>query len=322
MKINKKDVRRILLITLTNIGDIILTTPLITALDKEFPNARLDVMTGPQGRDIFIHHPRIFKVIIYNKHIPLREKRRLIRKLKVIKYDLVVDLKNTLFPLLIGSKYRTSPIQTVPENVVHKKDFHLYKLKTLNIDVHDASFSIYVSKRDQDYIDALIEKIPDKKRLVLVSPTAKSLIKRWEKTSFAEVANRLMEELDMTVAMIGDHADRDIIDDIISEMKSKPYNFAGMTTIPQLAHLIKKSQLLITNDSAPMHLGSAVGTKVLAIFGPTDPNKYRPLGKENRVIRKNLFCSPCEIAQCKFKHECMKQISTDEVYKTAKGMLK
>ena len=63
MKIDKSEIKRILLITLTNVGDIILTTPLITVLDREFPGARLDVMVGPLGRDIFIHHPRVFKVI-------------------------------------------------------------------------------------------------------------------------------------------------------------------------------------------------------------------------------------------------------------------
>ena len=105
-------------------------------------------------------------------------------------------------------------------------------------------------------------------------------------------------------------------------MKNKVYNLAGRTSITQLAGLLKRARLLITNDSAPMHLGCAVGTRVLALFGPTDPCKYGPHGKGDRVVRKGLHCSPCELAQCKFNHECMKSISADEVFGVAKEMLK
>ncbi|MBL7068438.1 MAG: glycosyltransferase family 9 protein [Candidatus Omnitrophica bacterium] len=321
MKIDKKDIKRILLITLTNVGDIILTTPIIAALDKAFPDARLDVMVGPLGKNIFINHPGVFKVIIYDKHVSIGEKKRLVQKLKHMKYDLVIDLKNSMFPMLIGSRYRTSPLQTVPKDVIHKRDFHLWKLKYFDIDTRDVPFSIHVSRKDEDYIDYLLRDMPNKDKLVAVSPTAKSLIKRWKKNGFAEVCDKLKKELGATVAMVGDRSDRESIDEIARDMKSDTVNLAGMTTIPQLAHLIKNSRLLISNDSAPMHIASAVGTKVLAIFGPTDPNKYGPLGKGDKVIKKELHCSPCEIAQCKFKHECMKLITVDEVYETARKML-
>ncbi|NQT05906.1 MAG: glycosyltransferase family 9 protein [Candidatus Omnitrophica bacterium] len=322
MMIDKKSVKRILLITLTNIGDIVLTTPLISALDKEFPGARLDIMVGPFGKDIFVNHPKVFKVIIYNKHLPLQEKRRLVQKLKSIKYDLVVDLKNTLFPMLIGSKYRTSPIQTAPKDVVHKKDFHLWKLKALGIEVSDAPFSLHVSDKDREYVDRLLENIPNSDNLITVSPTSKSLIKRWKQSGFARICERLIKEKGASIAMIGDDNDRGLIDDVIEQMDSRAYNLAGRTTIPQLAHLLMKSRLLITNDSAPMHIGHAVETRVLAIFGPTDPKKYGPRGRYDRIIRKDLGCSPCETAQCKTKHECMELISDDDVFNAAAEMLK
>ena len=81
------------------------------------------------------------------------------------------------------------------------------------------------------------------------------------------------------------------------------------------------SRLLITNDSAPLHVGCAVGTDVLAIFGPTDPAKYGPRGRNDRVIRKEMDCSPCEVAQCKSRHECMKAVTVEEVYRAAREML-
>ena len=105
MLIDRSQVNRILVITLSNVGDIILTTPVIKALAKEFPKRRIDVMVGPQGKEIFEKDPHVFKVIIYDKHLAIGEKRRLQLKLKKLRYDLVVDIRNTVFPLLIGPKY-------------------------------------------------------------------------------------------------------------------------------------------------------------------------------------------------------------------------
>ena len=81
------------------------------------------------------------------------------------------------------------------------------------------------------------------------------------------------------------------------------------------------AEVLITNDSAPLHLGCAVGTKVLAFFGPTDPAKYGPTGEFDTFINKKLFCSPCESAVCKYNYECMKLISADEAFDAAKMMI-
>lgn len=322
MKLQRDQIRRILLITLTNVGDIVLTTPVVSALKKELPHARLDIMVGPHGKDMFIKDPRIFKVVVYDKHIPMAHKRRLVQKLKRTHYDLVVDLKNTLFPMLIGSRYRTSPIQVAPKDVVHKKDFHLWKLKFLGMETRGAELSIHVSQEDMAHIDKLLSSLDRKKRIVVVSPTAKSLIKRWSKKGFADLSDRLIEDFGVEIVMIGDVRDREVIDEIIKKMDGAPLNLAGYTTIPQLAYLLGISRLLITNDSAPMHVGYAAGTNVLAIFGPTDPNKYGPRGKNDKIIRKDLSCSPCEVARCRYMHECMKAIGVNDVYKAAKEILK
>ena len=323
INIDKGKVKRILVITLSNIGDIVLTTPVIDVLEKEFPHVRIDVMVGPNGKEIFKNHPRVFKTIVYDKHIPVTEKQRLINKLRKLKYDLIVDLRNTLFPFLVGAKYRTSPIQRGSEkSLLHKKDWHLRKLKQLGMNINNACFSIHTSKSDKDYVDRLINGISDEDNFVAVSPGAKSLIKRWRKDGFIQLCEKLIEELELSLVMIGDHNDNELANEIKDAVGNKVHNFTGKTSINQLAYLLKRSKMLVTNDSAPLHIGSAVGTKVLAVFGPTDPHKYGPQGEGDRVVRKGLHCSPCELAQCRFDHECMKLISPDEVFNVVKEMLK
>jgi ADP-heptose:LPS heptosyltransferase len=319
--IDKERIKRILVITLSNIGDIILTTPVIRALSKEFPGSRIDVMVGPNGKDIFDKDPRIFKLVVYDKHISIVEKRRLQLKLKKLKYDLVVDLRNTVFPLLLAPRYRTSPMQSFPKEIVHKKERHLYRLFAFGIkDLSERSY-IHITKEDEDYVNDLLKKSAITGPIVVVNPGAKSHLKQWTIEGFAEVCDGLVGECAANIIFVGIGKDLDIVLSIVRKMKNKHYNFVDKTNIRQLASLLKRSSLLLTNDSAPMHLGCAVGTKVLAVFGPTDPRKYGPTGEFDAVINKKLFCSPCEVAACKYGHECMKLVSADEVLDRAKMMI-
>ena len=321
MTIDKSQVKRVLVITLSNAGDIILTTPVIRVLSKEFPLSRIDVVVGPAGKNIFNKDPRIFKLIIYDKHMPISEKRRLQLKLKKLKYDLVVDLRNTVLPLLISPRYRTNPMQSFPKDIVHKTRKHLYRLRCLGIQGLNEKSYIHIPAEDEDYVNDLIKSSSITDPIIVINAGAKSHLKRWTIDGFAELADRLIKECTANVVFIGLDEDKDIVASVMKKMTGKAHNFVNKTNIRQLAGLLKRARLLITNDSAPLHLGCAVGTKVLAIFGPTDPKKYGPTGEFDAVINKKLFCSPCESAQCTHDYECMKLTSADEVYEAAKIMI-
>lgn len=321
MNIDKAKVARILVITLSNVGDIILTTPVIATLRKEFPSARIDVMTGPRGREIFDKDPDVFKLIIYDKHLPISAKRRLQLKLKKLRYDLVVDLRNTVFPLLISPRYRTATAQRFPSGVIHSIDKHLYRLRAIGITDTVRQSHIYIPKEDEDYIDGLVKAEGLSGPIVLMNPGAKSHLKRWKSEYFAAVADSLARNCGAEIMATGLGEDAAIVEDVIGRMKEKCRNFTGRTNIRQLAALLKRSRLLITNDSAPLHLGCAVGAKVLALFGPTDPKKYGPTGEFDYVVSRKLHCSPCEKAVCAYNYECLGSIGPDEVIDAARMMI-
>lgn len=321
MTIEKSEVKRILVITLSNIGDIILTTPVIRTLVVEYPGSRIDVMVGPGGKAVFECDPDIFKVIVYDKHLPIAEKRRLQLKLKRLKYDLVVDIRNTVFPLLIGPKYRTSTLHKFPKGNIHRKKRHLHLLGSLGIKQFEEQSYIYITNEDEAYVEELLKKNGITFPFVVINAGAKSHLKRWTEDGFAEVADRLVSECGACVVFVGLKEDEDIVARIMGRMRNKAHDLSGKTNIRALAALLKKSRLLITNDSAPLHAGCAVGTRVLAIFGPTDPAKYGPTGEFDMVVNKKLSCSPCEVATCAHNYECMKLISADEVFDTARMML-
>ena len=321
MTIDKTQVKRILVITLSNVGDIILTTPVIKTLSKEFPEARIDVMAGPRGREIFEKDPRVFKLIIYDKHSSVKEKARLQLKLKKLNYDFVVDLRNTIFGLLLGPKYRTATIQRFPANIVHKKKRHLYRIHSLGLDDLGEPYYIHIPEEDDEYISRLLKENNVAEPFVVVNPGAKSYLKRWTAEGFAKVCDRLIDECGSEIIFVGMKEDEAVVNNIIGKMTKSAHNLVSKTNIRQLASLLKRASLVITNDSAPLHLGCAVDAKVLALFGPTDPKKYGPTGEFDMVINKKLSCSPCENAACKFNFECMRSIMADEVFDAAKMML-
>ncbi|MDD5428226.1 MAG: glycosyltransferase family 9 protein [Candidatus Omnitrophica bacterium] len=321
MQVDKTQVNRILVITLSNIGDIILTTPVIRTLATEFPGVRIDVMVGPQGRGIFEKDPSIFKVIIYDKHIPISEKRRLQIKLKKLHYDLVVDIRNTVFPMLIAPKYRTSTIQRFPRSVIHSKARHLHRLKSLGIEGTESLAYIHITKEDEEYVDTLIKERGITDPIVVVNAGSKSHLKRWAADGFAEISDRLISDCKASVVLVGLMEDEAIVKEVASKMKQRPHILVGKTNIRQLAALLKRSRLLVTNDSAPLHLGCAVGVKVVALFGPTDARKYGPTGEFDVVISEKLSCAPCEKAECVRNYECMKLITPDAVFDAAKMII-
>jgi ADP-heptose:LPS heptosyltransferase len=249
------------------------------------------------------------------------QKRRLQLKLKKLKYDIVADLRNTVLPILLAPKFRTNPVQAFPKSITHKKQRHLYRLRALGIDNLSEDSYIYVGPEDDAYIDGIIKQGDIRDPIVVINPGAKNHIKRWTVEGFAQLADRLSSESKASIIFAGSGQDSDTVNDITRRMKTKFLDLTNKTNIRQLAALFKRARLVVANDSAPLHLGCAMKTRVLAIFGPTDPKKYGPTGEFDAVISKKLHCSPCESADCQYHHECMKLITADEVYDAAKIMV-
>ncbi len=166
---NKNKINNILVITLSNIGDAVLTFPVIDALRQQFSNAALSIMVSAQTRELFENNPNIREVIIYNKRAPLKAKVRLVLQLRKKRYDLVIDLRNTLFPYLIKAPLRGSldKIRSIfcrtPRNLSHMRDRHLWKLTSiLSASVLDESvlthFSTPTAPGDERYINQFLRE--------------------------------------------------------------------------------------------------------------------------------------------------------------------
>ena len=156
------------------------------------------------------------------------------------------------------------------------------------------------------------------RRFVAVNPIAFWETKLWEEEKFAELSDRIWREMGLRVILTGGAAEP--LNRIRARMKTEAINLGGRTTLRELAYLYRQAALVITTDSGPMHLAAAVGTPLVALFGPTDPLRTGPYGPGHRVIRLGLACMPCFRKRCETRR-CMKEIAVGDVLTATKELL-
>jgi heptosyltransferase-2 len=310
-----KEIQKILVVTLSNLGDVVLTLPVIESLRQAHPDAKLHVIVGAQSAVVFEDDPRVEKVIAYNKRGPFSEKRALLGRIRSERYDLIVDLRRSLFGLLGGARYRNSYFY-FPKKKLHRAQRHLTALRGLAEPLSRGSFL----ERGLD-LPADARAFIGEERFVAAAVGSKADIKKWPAESYARLLDRLGVKEGMKIVLVGDAQDALQAKKVSALMRSSVLDLCGRTSFRELSSILARAALVVTNDSAPLHIADAHQTPVLAVFGPTDPGKYGPRGGVSRAVSKKLFCSPCEKAQCRFHHECMTELGVDAVYKEALKVL-
>ncbi len=317
------NIHKILFITLSNIGDVILTLPVLTAIKDNFKNAEIDIVVGPRPRDVFKKDHSLGKIFIYDKHSSLVEKLRFISNLRRRKYDLAVDMRGSLVPFLVGAKHRVGLVKS-NSNPTHKKIEHLERIKSLGLKCVSKK-NIYIDNEDRIKINyILLENGISENDVVLgISPSCMSFTKEWGKDSFVDVIRGLLDRENIKIVLIGEAAKIDISKYIFDKAQNKNLvDLTGKTSLFELFALIERMKVLLTCDNASMHIASDLGVKVVSIFGPTDPLEYGPTGKDDVVFQSKLACVPCKKALCRYDHECMKEIKPEKVLKAVERLLK
>lgn len=318
-------VKKILFITLSNMGDVILTLPVLDALRATFPKSEITVMVGPRPKEIFEGSPLIDRLIIYDQDSRLRKKFRLFNELKNKNFDVVIDLRNTLYGALLPARFRTSPFLIVSKHIRHMKERNLYRLqkalKKIKLSFKPDKKSFYFTSEDQDHIDSLLKKnrISGSDKIISVSCIAGGASRRWDRDKFVELCRQLSP--DYKIILIGSKTHQEFSSQIQKNSQGNVFDFAGLTNLRQLACLLKKSSLLITCDTGTLQLGSYMDIPIVALFGPSQEIKYGPWSSLHRVVRKEIFCSRCVDAQCRFGTiECMKLIKVEDVLRAVKDI--
>jgi heptosyltransferase-2 len=327
----------ILIIQTAFLGDVILTTPLVKALKINFPDSHIDFLTIPASVNVLENNPAINKIIVFDKRGRDHGLRGLIntgKRLAATHYDLCVtphrSLRSAYLSYACQAKMRIgfdrSAFKWVFTNIItYRRDLHEIKrnlslLQPFNATISDYKPHVFPSEDDKNYVDQLIKDkdVNSKSRIFAIAPGSIWPTKRWPEMYFAEICSKLVRD-GMQPLLIGGSGDKDIAK-LITDHCPETVSLIGELTLRQSMHLLTRCTGLLTNDSAPLHLGEAAGIPVFAIFGATVPEfGFAPLGEKSRVIEyKDLKCRPCGIhggKKCPTKtFDCMLQLTPDQVF--------
>jgi heptosyltransferase-1 len=344
--------KSILLVKLSAIGDVVHSLPLLEVLRENFPEARIDWLIEEEASQIVEGHRDLDRMILSRRKswqrrllMPgqrvevIREIGQFLRDLRSTPYDLVIDLQGlfksgVLTGLSRGRRkigftgggkegsylFLTEKPYFFDYNK-HALDRYLTVAEYLDCGVDSWKGDIPIRSSDKRAVEDLLrEHSLDREVLVAINPVAKWNTKLWEEGRFAFLADRLQRETPCRVVFTGSKQDQPVNARIIDGMETTALNLTGRTGLKELACLYSKCRFVISTDTGPMHIAAAMGTPVVALFGPTAPWRTGPYGKGHRVIREEIPCSPCFKKKCP-DLTCMKGISVDRVFESAKEFL-
>lgn len=342
-----KTIKRIIVVDLLYLGDLLFAHPFFEGLRKLFPEARIDLVANSNFAEIMRVNPNLDHVYSYNKDWAPARSYKFAKKLKMNNYQLGINIhgnwRTALLLKLIstdrsigyGGKGKGLFLdEEIEKNInSHMIEFYLEFLNQLqqcqlleecfkdkNIEFKDNQEPYPVLRVDQTYIqkaDKKLKALGLESEFIVINTGGSWKTKRWPEEYFSEIAERLAER-GFKILFVGGPSDTERVNYILNEIENKEliYNLSGKTSLLELAAVLKKAELVISGDTGPVHVAAAVETATAAIFGPSDENMYAPRGQGKNLVIKNvgLECCPCGEHECLLVHfKCMRELSPEIV---------
>ncbi|MBI2902212.1 MAG: glycosyltransferase family 9 protein [Candidatus Methylomirabilis oxyfera] len=350
-----EQVQRILILKPSSLGDVVNTLPFLASLRRRYPDRHIAWLVEEETAGVLAGHPLLDRVIVSGRRrwgqevlaplrwpSALREIGTLIAELRQGRYDLVVDLqgllKSALMILLAGARFRVgladaregsrrvlTHVVPLPSAPTHAVDRYLEAARFLGADPSPTTFVFPSGPEDGAKAEALLAEagVRPGDRVVALNPRARWPTKLWEEDRFARVGEMLARRCRARILVTGSLSDLPRARRLAARMDPAPFVVAGRTDLRVLIALLKQIDLLVTVDSGPMHLAAALGTPLVALFGPTDPRLNGPYGGDGRILRVSLPCSPCLKRRCRIQDDrlCMRSLSEEDVVEAATSIL-
>ena len=344
-------------------GDLLQATPLMAALKKKYPNIELDVLVGSDFASIAKSIPNIDKIKILNlrQFTPSEYKgeltivrvyryvEKVIDELKEAKYDTVINLSHSKLSAVMTSLINVKDIRGITSNetgnrmvkhpwlryfanIIFNRDYNSFNMVDIYLKSGDAKATedhlfFNIDKKSTAFAEELLsqEWINTKDFLVGFQPGSSLKGRRWSATSFANLGNVIVNELEGKVVLFGVESEADLGQEVKKIMEEKGaaaqkvVNLAGKTSIRELAALVKRCDVLVTNDTGTMHIAAAVGTRVVGLFFahayPVETGAY---GQGNIFFQANIPCSPCSYGVVCNNVVCVEYVTVDHVFRVLK----
>ncbi|MFH1552088.1 MAG: lipopolysaccharide heptosyltransferase II [Candidatus Omnitrophota bacterium] len=342
-----KQPKRILITRTDRLGDVVLSTPVIRFMRQAYPDSYIAFMVRPENRDVVANNPHLDEIIVYDKRGAQRSFWDTVKfafDLRRKRFDIAVALHPTnrahimLFlagiPVRIGYRRKMSWLLTkrIPhrkqEGGKHEVDYNFDLLEQSGFDVAHLDRRPYMRTTDNDkrLIDSMQKSFGIGKDIIAVHAGASCPSKRWFPERFARVADILGEKYQCDIVLVGGDDTAEYSGIVASAMKHKVTDLTGMLLVGELAELISRCKIFISNDSGPVHVAVAVGTPAVAIFGRKEsglsPGRWGPLGERDAVLHKPAGCEVCLAHNCERDFACLKAITVEDVVEASEKILR
>ncbi|MBU0683289.1 MAG: lipopolysaccharide heptosyltransferase II [Candidatus Omnitrophota bacterium] len=329
--------KRILIFELNWLGDILFSFPFIKALRGAFPSAYITCAVVPRYAELLKNNTcvdKIYELSDGNGVLSLLEKLKFIFFLRKERFDTCFLLKpsrnKSFVALCAGIKRRigfggkksflTEEVK-LPLKEMHRVFQILLIAKSIGIDVTDDKYEYCVNIEDSKCVNELLNADTcDNNALIAINPGGNWPAKRWPAKNFVLLAKKILTQFsNVKIVITGAKKDKLLAEDVAREIGSERCcNLAGCTKLNELASVFSKCALMISSDSGPLHLASAVGTVTIGIFGPTSHKITGPMGVgRSIVIREDIDCKiPCYEEHCMKDYICMEKVTVDKVFNT------
>jgi heptosyltransferase-2 len=321
--------KKILVIRYRFIGDTILTVPFLRNLRHSFPDAQIDVLVGPQSGEVlqgcpFVNRFITFDTTRFHKYDKGEGEAKSFwsyaKELRKEKYDLVFVLKRSwssaFLALLTGAKYRIGYAtegrqilltKGVPWNKhIHEVDSTLEVLSGANLPIQDRFLDAWISEEEDKSICAKAPELSRGKTKVLIHAAAAHPDKMYPLDRWAEVMKLLAPQLNCDFYFSGAEQDYSLYEELQTLACIKGFNLAGKLSLRESMALYRRMNVALCVDSGPAHLSAAVGVPTVALFGPTDPERWRPYGDSHLALyNSELSCRPCNYNKTCQNRECL-----------------
>ncbi len=327
--------KNILVVNVNWLGDVIFSSPAFKALKEKYPQSRITCLGVPRIVEVLQHVEGVDDIIIYEekgRHASPLGKLKLIHQIRSKRFDIVFLFHGSLtralivflagIPVRVGypSKSRGVFLSHKVEclkGIVHRSDFYLNVIESFEVEVSDRNYYLNVSDQDIDFADKLFKdnNISKDDFVIILNTGGNWDLKQWPEEKFSLLIDQISILPSLKIVITGAPKDAERVRRIILNAKSEVVNLVGQTTLSQLMGVMKRSNLVISADSGPLHVASSVGVKTIGLFGPTSPQITGQRGKENGdVIYNDVGCNknPCYHLTC-LDNICMKSITVKNV---------
>ena len=336
-RLDTLEVRRICVIKPSALGDVVQSLPLLPVLHERFPNARIDWVIHQELADLLAGHPHLNELLLFHRRGTARQYLHLLRELRDRQYDLVFDLqglmRSGLMAAATGASLRVGLETsregagfachlTIPQTGKETPAFQRYWRIAEELGVGNRPPQTIVHTAESDRAWATSELRGLNGPILAIHPGARWMTKRWPVEKFAVVANKAMRQYGFSVVILGSKNEMPVANELQTLLqgfvsRKTVLNLTGKTSLKQLAAVLSAVDVVLTNDSGPMHLAAGLGTSVLGVFTCTSPTISGPHGEQHELVATQVSCAAIYKKQCPHSgrtHQCcMDELSTERV---------